>query len=675
MVNLIPKLIILSTFIGIGILCTHCVPRDESDVGDIHLDVTNPDFMNVVDAEVNQDKLGLLSHMREPNPSVRYQAVSAFSSFQDSTVVDSISQMLKDPITDIREVAAYSLGQLGSARIVDKLKQTFIQKDTGSIDLMLNHNILEAIGKIGTAKDQSLITDISTYRDKDTNLLLGQARSLYRFALRGITSQASTKRMVNMVLNGNLDNKVRTVAAHYLMRAKDIDIAPSKFQLLRQLATEENPNVKMALALAMSKEKDPELIAPLLDVLDEATDYRVKCNLLRGLESYRSDTLTTVVLSMLLDNNIQVAKSAGNHLIRAGNPDDIPLYRDFLNQNLMPQVRAKLMEAILTNVHPYFTKTREFISYRIVQEYNSVSDIYDKQAYIQALAADPKNYRTLCTMIEVETMPAVLSSLMGGLVQVTQDPRFDKNYTPSEKRYALRYIAKTIESVMRKGDIGAITFGAAILNDRKLNLKDIGRLDFSYLDTIRQAIPLPEGLEAYNALIPAANYVLDTTFTSYTAEEGKKVNWSLLESLGDSSYVKIITSKGDIDFRFFTKESPATVSNFISLANDNFYDNKNFHRVVPNFVIQGGCTRGDGYGSPGFSIRSELGPLYYDSEGMVGMASAGPHTESAQFFITHSPAMHLDGKYTIFGKVIQGMDVVHAIQEGDIIEDVQIRND
>jgi cyclophilin family peptidyl-prolyl cis-trans isomerase len=114
------------------------------------------------------------------------------------------------------------------------------------------------------------------------------------------------------------------------------------------------------------------------------------------------------------------------------------------------------------------------------------------------------------------------------------------------------------------------------------------------------------------------------------------------------------------------------VANFLELIESGYYTGKNFHRVVPNFVIQGGCNRGDGYGTLEYTIRSELPYLHYDREGMVGMASAGNHTESQQFFITHSPTPHLDGNYTLFARVVSGMDVVHQTRLGDIIEEVKL---
>ena len=143
-----------------------------------------------------------------------------------------------------------------------------------------------------------------------------------------------------------------------------------------------------------------------------------------------------------------------------------------------------------------------------------------------------------------------------------------------------------------------------------------------------------------------------------------------MQKYPDSTIAIIKTNKGLIKVNFFFTEAPTAVYNFIELADKDFYDKKVFHRVVPNFVIQGGCPRGDGFGSADKTIRSEFSQMYYDDQGYVGMASAGPHTESTQWFITHSPTPHLDGRYTIFGKVIEGMDVVHKIIPGDEIQDV-----
>ncbi|MCY7360590.1 MAG: peptidylprolyl isomerase [Ignavibacteria bacterium] len=141
--------------------------------------------------------------------------------------------------------------------------------------------------------------------------------------------------------------------------------------------------------------------------------------------------------------------------------------------------------------------------------------------------------------------------------------------------------------------------------------------------------------------------------------------------MSQKRFITVQTNKGDIKIELLPEVAPFTVMNFLKLSENNFYDNTVFHRVVSNFLIQGGDPTGTGFGGPGFSIRSEFSPLSYET-GMVGMASSGKDTEGSQFFITHSATPHLDGRYTIFGKVTDGMDVADEIMIGDFIIDVII---
>lgn len=133
---------------------------------------------------------------------------------------------------------------------------------------------------------------------------------------------------------------------------------------------------------------------------------------------------------------------------------------------------------------------------------------------------------------------------------------------------------------------------------------------------------------------------------------------------------KIITEKGEMNVEFYENDAPNTVDNFIKLAKSGFYDGLTFHRVIPNFVIQGGCPDGTGAGGPGYKIACELtGGNQYHDRGVLSMAHAGPNTGGSQFFICHSRAntSHLDRKHTCFGKVVEGVDVVDEIRQGDKI--------
>ncbi len=139
-----------------------------------------------------------------------------------------------------------------------------------------------------------------------------------------------------------------------------------------------------------------------------------------------------------------------------------------------------------------------------------------------------------------------------------------------------------------------------------------------------------------------------------------------MRSLTAYQTVKVATNRGDYLIELDIENAPASASNFLDLVDKGYYSNKVFHRVVPNFVIQTGCPRGDGYGSVPYSIRSEF-DLHDYRTGACGMASAGNDTESCQWFVTHSPTPHLEGRYSIFGYVTEGMDVVNSIHEGDTI--------
>jgi peptidyl-prolyl cis-trans isomerase B (cyclophilin B) len=140
----------------------------------------------------------------------------------------------------------------------------------------------------------------------------------------------------------------------------------------------------------------------------------------------------------------------------------------------------------------------------------------------------------------------------------------------------------------------------------------------------------------------------------------------------------IETSKGTINITLFPDKTPVTVASFVNLAQKNFYDDLNFHRVIPGFMIQGGCPLGAGTGGPGYRFEDEFHPmLIHDEPGKLSMANAGPGTNGSQFFITHVPTPHLDGAHSVFGEVNSDEDqaIVDAIEQGDKIVSITITGD
>lgn len=142
----------------------------------------------------------------------------------------------------------------------------------------------------------------------------------------------------------------------------------------------------------------------------------------------------------------------------------------------------------------------------------------------------------------------------------------------------------------------------------------------------------------------------------------------------DASYTATFkTAKGDIVVELFAKQVPNTVNNFVFLARDGFYDNITFHRVIPDFMAQGGDPEGTGRGGPGYQFADEFDQsLRHDKPGILSMANAGPNTNGSQFFITHVPTPHLDGKHSVFGQVTEGMDVVLSLANGDALNTIEI---
>lgn len=140
----------------------------------------------------------------------------------------------------------------------------------------------------------------------------------------------------------------------------------------------------------------------------------------------------------------------------------------------------------------------------------------------------------------------------------------------------------------------------------------------------------------------------------------------------------IETEKGSINIELYADKTPKTVANFVNLIERGYYDGLTFHRVIPNFMIQGGCPQGTGTGGPGYRFADEFDPeLKHDAPGILSMANAGPGTNGSQFFICHGPQPHLDGRHAVFGKVVSDTDqaVVDAIAGGDVMQKVTIEGD
>jgi len=652
----------------IGITFIACVPDTGNEITDISISMSDPEIQKIIDLQDKHEMKSLYSYFHNENPAYRYQAVISFASIKNKEANDSLIRMLQDPVTQVRAAAAYALGQIGDNKITDRLISSFRGKDTLNVNNIFNANILEAVGKTGNISDLKAIATVKTYRSTDTLLLLGQARAIFRMALRNIVNDEGTSRMVDLLYQDAVPKAVKIIAAQYFARAKDINLSLSKVRLTDLFTKERNPDIRMALATAFGKSKDSDFLPSLKAAMQTETDYRVKCNIVRALASFPYAEIREVLLNNLKNENLHIASTAAGVLMSNGFIEDVPEYMKYDTVTIPWQVRAKMNGAVLAHTALYFTKSKISFSERILKNLRENDNPYAKASYVDALSRDPFNYLILNRLYSEEKNQIVKIAAIEGIGNILKNPLFFKAFGYGFGKIKAEML-NTLVTAITSGDIGQTSAASGILKEPSLQWKEWLK-DLTFMREVLTKLKLPKDTETYNELKSCIAFLEGSEYKQEKPVFNHPIDWTLLQTVGDSSIAAIKTTQGLIRVKLFKRNAPGTVSNFVQLINDKFYNGKIFHRVVPNFVIQTGCPRGDGYGSLDYTIRSELPQIYYDGEGYIGMASAGNHTEGTQWFITHSATPHLDGNYTIFGKVIEGMDVVHKIQLGDKINEI-----
>jgi cyclophilin family peptidyl-prolyl cis-trans isomerase len=302
----------------------------------------------------------------------------------------------------------------------------------------------------------------------------------------------------------------------------------------------------------------------------------------------------------------------------------------------------------------------------IVKKYFKKTDnVYEQGFLLNALAENPQNFEFIVEKIDLQRKTPLNTFAFDALVVLLNHENF-KTY--AQKTTVENKVFELLTKTFTEGkDVVVMGLAAAELRNPQRNYRQkIQSIDF--LKNVLPTLPLPLEIEAYLDIQKTIQFFEGTTAAAPTTPTfNHPINQEKLQKITANQLVTLKTNKGTIVIELLPAVAPASVLNFLELVEKGYFQQKIWHRVVPNFVIQSGCPRGDGYGNVDFSIRSEFMPIGY-GEGYVGMASAGKDTEGSQFFITHSPTPHLDGRYTIFGRVIKGMDVVRKIEVGDKIE-------
>ena len=413
----------------------------------------------------------------------------------------------------------------------------------------------------------------------------------------------------------------------------------------------------MAATLALRKIKTDSSRIAAQNILKNDDDYRVRANAIRVLQSFPIVQTKEFLIRALNDTSVNVGIAA-SEVIKA-----VPTYEFW--KELIPLARVAKNWRIQANLYEAALAGRD--DKELVEEitvvYNKSNNPYHQASLLVALQQSIISYRFVEEKLFSTNLAVIRSAAAASLVAMNSR----KNFDPLLRKTFVSIYVRAIEL----GDPAVIGTLAGALADSSLGYKNEIK-DFAFLYRAKEKLSLPKDNEAMQPLEAAIAHF-----------EGKKnalpvknafnhpIDWALVKSIPHNQKAIITTTKGSIVMRLFVEDAPGSVANFVRLVNLQYFNNKFFHRVVPNFVVQAGCNRGDGWGSEDYSIRSEFSERRYKT-GSIGMASSGKDTEGTQWFITHSPTPHLDGRYTIFAEVEAGMEVVHQIEVGDKILKIEL---
>lgn len=659
-----------------------CTPPElsqkEIQKGEVNIDLRNKAVQQVYRLRDMHKTDSLVLLLQSSEATLRYLAALSVASVRDSQAIDPLVPLLADPVEDVRWAAAFSLGQIGHPKCEKPLIEAFMSGDSTSEHQRFNALVLEAVGKCGSATSLKNIASVTTYKPSDTLLMLGQCRAVLHFGLRKIVDPLGTARMISVAANERMPASARVVAAQYLARMPGV--APDSTQA-QQLAlgfvrSVGQPDIRIGLAGALGKSRTVSAFDILSKALSNEQDWRVQCSMIRALAKFDYDTVRGLVVPFIFNPNLQVSRTAAEFFIENGQYKDRDYYWRIgqTNTGLPMPVKIALFHAsnrLLTNSSE--PESKEFVNYRLHEFFLQSKNAYERAACLRALAEYGWQYRWIHDRGFNDPSPAVKTAAAESILKILRKPNFYGAFGEGAKgvRRELYYYLREITA---SGDAGMIAAASDGYRVEALNFKTLrDSLRLENMQAALNKLKMPRDVEAYMELDSAIAYFEGRSpAPSYRPRWNHPIDWQRLQVVTQKTEVTIQTAKGNVVLELYPQWAPGTVSSFLSLVGSNYYNGKNFHRIVPGHVTQGGCPRGDGYGAEDFTLRTEIGLAWYDAEGYVGMASAGPDTEGTQFFITHNARPHLDGNYTIFGKVKSGMEVVALLQPGDVMDKVTV---
>ncbi len=638
-------------------LAASCSKKITDETSDNEKYYADEKLMKIAQLQDRRETDSLIPYLKAKKEIYRTRTAVAHGTIRDPRALPYLFLMLQtDNELLPRVAAAWAIGQIGDESAVpDLLKASSLE---------LNYNVLaeimEAIGKCANAE---AIDFLRKFDNSDATLQAGHAAGMFRSMFKTGMDSVLIQRAFTYLMDDR-DGRADFYAAHYLARSKSEFDQETIIKLLEVLLASPNSETKCAIISCLGYSRLNQL--PIQEIIKNASDVSEKIETIKLITSIRNPAFdrrkmfAEAIENWATDNDGVDFKLRGYEFAIAAGTGEL-----FNTDMKYPPVQSMSNNELIVLSHGMLlNRDDKKINDHLKGIFNSGDlTIYEMARAIDAVATSRSNYNWIRSTLLNESLHSVVRyHALDALLKM------DLSACKCEYEYSDYFTL--IDYGLRSGDMALQSLASiAITSDKFRNPytpSDLSSL-IQLLDSVIASKDLPRETETWFDLQKAHSVLTGKPFNFTNPTFNHPVNWEEVLAIPENQKVRISTTKGEIVLRCFVKYAPGSVWNFLKLVDEGFYDGKNFHRVVPNFVIQGGCPRGDGWGALNWSQRSELSPKLPFNEGSVGLASVGPDTEGVQFFITHLPAPHLDGRYSVFATVIDGMDVVNKISVGDKI--------
>ena len=651
----------------------------------------DPVRRRIATAQDERQTAALLPFLRDKKTAYRAAAAEALASVQDRAAVPALLPLLQDAMPAVRRAAAYALGQAGDSTAVPALSQRLAQPEANALARRATY---EALGRCVTKQSVGQLWVIKPPAP-DSASAPGRAWGLYRAALRGLATAEAVSQATKLLGQNRQVLAARQGASAALTRMRGQDSTLARVALpvlLKGLGNDPDYFVRANCATALARVARSVALGALLRATTDV-DSRVRIAALRalpvvspanvGVEERRGPTIEAVFskaiapcaqrsLEALQKPLAQEALVGAEWFLKAPLDTGYSVFvRSSYSNELISfaahtphyRARATLLQTALRHAP---AAQRPVIADTIRRRYQRTANQYEKAALLIALSEDPAQFDFLAKEAALTAGPPVVP---GAALATLVTMRGSKNFSAARQAD----FTAALRQALASGDVAQLSTAAEALADAKL-VPAPQPDDLVALRQARDKLTLPREIEPWIALQQTLDKLekapTPTPVPRGTASQ-HPIDWAVVQSVPVGQRVRLTTTQGVIELELKVVEAPGAVASFVALVRQHFYDGLYFHRVVPNFVAQGGDPRGDGSGSTPYTLRSELAMLNYGA-GAVGLASAGKDTESCQFFITHLPTPHLDGRYPIFAQVTSGLNVVQRLEIGDHITTVTL---